>query len=133
VRGPPINRGIYDGAVSGADPIDMPPGFAAMLEIREGEPSRQAESGARAARWRQVAVAAGASHTPRRFRKSSRWCASCTDSGNRCGRCRRRRPPGGVPSALRKAPRRAGLSNREACNVSAQYGSSMTHKGRAGA
>jgi hypothetical protein len=54
VRGPPINRGIYDGAVSGADPIDMPPGFAAMLEIREGEPSRQAESGARAqggGRW----------------------------------------------------------------------------------
>jgi hypothetical protein len=30
------------------------------------------------------------------------------------------RPPGGVPSALRKAPRRAGLSNREACSVSAQ-------------
>jgi hypothetical protein len=25
VRRPPINRGIYDGAVSGADPIDMRP------------------------------------------------------------------------------------------------------------
>jgi hypothetical protein len=39
-----------------------------------------------------VAVAVGASHTLRRFRKSSRWCASCTDSGNRCGRYRRRWP-----------------------------------------
>jgi DNA invertase Pin-like site-specific DNA recombinase len=47
----------------------------------------------RAARERKmaaVAVVVGASHTPRRYRKSSRWYAICTDSANRCGRYRRR-------------------------------------------
>jgi hypothetical protein len=39
----------------------------------------------------------------------------------------------GTERPKRKAPRRAGLSNREACSVSAQRGPSMTHKGRPGA